>query len=107
MPSNADLQAEVERLSAENDELMADVDRLEHERDQALTNQVPKPNTKPKAEEPSFGLSEGQRAELEMHGKTVSPFTGKRQVGEVDDSGHVTELHEASAEEFDKIPGNH
>lgn len=31
--------------------------------------------------EPSFGLSEGQRQELEATGKTVSPFTGQPQVG--------------------------
>lgn len=107
MPSNADLQAEVERLNAENDELLAENERLEAERDQALTNQVPKANTKPQPTEPSFGLSEGQRAELEMHGKTISPFTGKRQIGHVDEEGRVAELHEASAEEFDRIPGNH
>lgn len=31
--------------------------------------------------EPSFGLSEGQRQELEATGKTVSPFTGTPQLG--------------------------
>lgn len=34
-----------------------------------------------KPTEPSFGLSEGQRDELERTGRTVSPFTGARQVG--------------------------
>ena len=40
-----------------------------------------RPNVNPKPVEPSFGLSEGQRADLEQDGKTVSPFTGARQVG--------------------------
>lgn len=52
-----------------------------------------------KPTEPSFGISEGQRAELEATGRTVSPFTGKRQVG----SGKPGEKpREATAEEFAK-----
>lgn len=30
-----------------------------------------------KPEEPSYGISEGTRDELERHGKATSPFTGK------------------------------
>lgn len=32
---------------------------------------------RPKPEAPSFGISEGTRQEIEMHGKAVDPFTGK------------------------------
>jgi hypothetical protein len=33
-------------------------------------------------EPPSFGLSEGERAELEQHGKTTSAFTGREITGD-------------------------
>lgn len=51
--------------------------------------------------EPSFGLSEGQRQELEATGKTTSPFTGRPQLG----TGKPGEKPRAvSAEEFAKTP---
>ncbi len=31
---------------------------------------------------PSFGMSEGERAELEMNGKTTSPWTGEEITGD-------------------------
>lgn len=51
--------------------------------------------------EPSFGLSEGQRQELEATGKTVSPFTGQPQLG----TGEPGETPRAvSAAEYAKTP---
>lgn len=56
-------------------------------------------DTDRKPKEPSFGLSEGQRAELAATGRTVSPFTGARQVG----TGKPGEKPRvASAVEFEK-----
>lgn len=49
----------------ELDALAADVQRARLRRDRA-------------PRDPSFGLSEGERAELEATGRTVSPFTGER-----------------------------
>jgi hypothetical protein len=66
---DADRVAELERENAQLKEQLA-------ERGTVL------PNTRPTPREPSFGLTEGQRAELEMRGKTTSPFTGARQVGD-------------------------
>ncbi|MBN1174526.1 MAG: hypothetical protein JXA67_20325 [Micromonosporaceae bacterium] len=65
---------EVAKLREENERLRAELA-------EAKRNQKAKPNTRPQPEEPSYGLSEGQRDELEREGKTVSPFTGARQVG--------------------------
>jgi hypothetical protein len=39
------------------------------------------PDTRPVHREPSWGLSEGERIELEQTGKTASPYTGKLKVG--------------------------
>lgn len=58
------------------------------------------PNTRPTPREPSFGLSEGQRADLEMRGKTTSPWTGARQVGDGEPGGKVKTVDAAT---FDKI----
>ncbi|MEV0156880.1 hypothetical protein AB0H57_24555 [Micromonospora sp. NPDC050686] len=53
--------------------------------------------TRQKPTEPSYALSEGQRDELERTGRTVSPFTGARQVG----TGKPGDKpREASADEF-------
>lgn len=60
---------EVARLKAENATLKAELAEL-------------RPSTPAKPSEPSFGISEGQRDELERIGKTVSPFTGARQVAD-------------------------
>lgn len=81
MPSNADLQTEVERLNAEADELAAENERLTAALSEAQENQKVLPNTRPQPTEPSFKLSAGQQADLEMRGHTVSPWTGARQVG--------------------------
>ncbi len=82
-----------EELEAENAELRS---QLAEAREAA----VPTPNTRPKPTEPRYGISEGQRAELEMHGKTVSPFTGARQVG----SGEPGETPRVvGQDEFDKV----
>lgn len=81
MASNAELQAEVDRLNAEADELASERDRLAEELAEAKENQKVLPNTRPQPTEPSFKLSAGQQADLEMRGHTVSPWTGARQVG--------------------------
>ena len=71
-----------DELEQENAELRARVAELE-------THQSPRPNTRPKPTEPSFGLSEGSRNDLEMAAHRMetenlreepvvsSPFTGK------------------------------
>lgn len=81
MASNAELQAEVDRLNAEADELAAERDRLSEELEAAQRNAVVLPNTHPVPHKPSFGLSEGERSELEARGHTVSPWNGDRLVG--------------------------
>lgn len=63
---------EVARLKAENARLRA----------QLAEKEGTEGNARPKPQEPSYGLSEGQRADLEAHGRTVSPFTGALQVGD-------------------------
>lgn len=84
-----------------------DADRVaELERENAMLKQqladggTVLPNTRPTPREPSFGLTEGQRAELEMRGKTTSPFTGARQVGDGEPGGTVKVVDQ---EAFDKV----
>lgn len=48
--------------------------------------------------EPSFKLSEGNRADLELRGYTVSPFTGALLVG----TG-LNDVREVSTEEFQRV----
>jgi hypothetical protein len=98
MASNAELQAEVDRLNAENDELAAENERLEAELSVARENQVVLPNTKPEPKEPSFGLTEGNRDELERFGHTVSPSTGARLVG----TG-MNDVREVDQDTYDKV----
>ncbi|HEY9415375.1 MAG TPA: hypothetical protein VIQ30_11495 [Pseudonocardia sp.] len=83
-PTNAELTAENERLRAELAAAQGNAG-------------VTTGKARPKPTEPSFGISEGQRDELERTGRTVSPFTGARQVG----TGKPGERpRTASAEEF-------
>lgn len=89
MANNAELQAEVDRLNAENDELAAQLEEAEK-------RAVVLPNTNPQPVEPKFGLTEGNRDELERIGRTVSPFTGARLVGTPESYSEV------SQEEFDR-----
>lgn len=96
MASNAELQAEVDRLNAENDELAAQLETAEKERDEAVKRAVVLPNTKPQPKEPSFKLTEGNRDELERFGRTLSPFTGARLLGTPES------YREVSQEEYDK-----
>lgn len=62
--------SEVERLREENAKLRAELA-------DARANAKAVPNTRPVDRAPSFGISEGERAELELSGRTVSPFTGQ------------------------------
>ena len=61
----ADL-AELDRLRKENAQLKAD-----------LATAKPDPYARPEAKAPSFGMSEGERSDLETSGQTTSPFTGE------------------------------
>lgn len=67
--TKAELEAEVARLQQENDQLRAG-------------GQVPRPNTQPVDREPSFGMSEGERQEIEATGRAHSPWTGKRRTAD-------------------------
>jgi len=62
-PTNAQLTEENERLRARVAELETAAGR---------------PAGRPVPAQPSFGLSEGERQDIEMHGSAVSPFDGKR-----------------------------
>lgn len=99
-------EARVKELEAENARLReqaADAGRvkeLELENKRLREQLADAGRTAPaRVAEPSFVFSEGQRAELEATGRTVSPFTGARQVG----SGKPGEKpREATADEFNK-----
>lgn len=95
MPNTTNAAAsadEVARLQAENDELRAQLAAAQPANATSFKDRKPT--------EPSFGLSEGQRAELEMRGKTTSPFTGARQVG---DGEPGTKPRVVDQETFDKV----
>lgn len=72
-PATPPASDEVTRLRAENAKLREQLAESREGGDDRFGT--------PKTSEPSFGMSEGQRQELELTGKTVSPFTGARQVG--------------------------
>jgi hypothetical protein len=57
---------EVSRLRKENAELRV-----------KLTQAEGAPNTRPEPTRPSFGLTEGERSELQERGVTTDPFTGE------------------------------
>jgi len=100
--TNAELQAEVDRLNAEAEAWAEENDALKAELEQAKRDAIVRPNIKPQPTEPSFGLTEGNRDELERLGRTISPFTGARLLG--DGVGNVREV---SQEEFDKHVKEH
>lgn len=62
--------ASLERLSD------GELDALERALRDVRTNRVRQPRP------PSFGLSEGERVELEQRGKTTSPWTGEEITGD-------------------------
>lgn len=62
--------ASLERLSEK------ELDNLERALRDARTRRVRHP------QQPSFGLSEGERQELEQNGSTTSPWTGRRIEGD-------------------------
>lgn len=86
----ADAAAEVDQLHEENARLRAELAHVKRKAAGAA-------NTRPDPVEPSYGISEGQRDELERNGRTTSPFTGARQVG----SG-ADDVREATKDEFDE-----
>jgi hypothetical protein len=69
-PRGADFTRAVEGMSD------TDLDNME----QALRAERRRRQTTPR--EPSFGISEGERSELEARGKTTSPFTGEVREGD-------------------------
>lgn len=77
MATNEELKARVTELERENSELLDENDALREQLTEAQRNQKPQPNTRPATKEPSFGMSEGERTDLEETGRSVSPFTGK------------------------------
>ena len=85
----------VAELEAENARLYAELVAAR----QQLAAGLAAPAARRQPTEPSFVFSEGQRAELEATGRTVSPFTGARQVG----TGQPGEKpRTATADEFAK-----
>jgi hypothetical protein len=72
--TKAKLADEVAALRAENARL----------RDELDVARGPAAPVRPAPQEPSFGMSEGMRAELEMTGSTTSPWTGKVYKGDGD-----------------------
>ena len=75
--TKADLAAENERLQLENDDLRERLDQLSKVADDGTTPGVTTGVTRPVPTEPSFGMTEGMRADLEQTGTATSPFTGK------------------------------
>lgn len=69
-PTNAELTAENAELTAENDRLRAELVELR-------SNPRVMPDTAQVRRAPSFGMSEGERSDIERTGKSVSPFTGE------------------------------
>ncbi len=96
MASNAELQADVDRLSTEVERLNVENDELALALEEAEKRATVLPNTKPEPVEPSFGITEGNRDELERIGRTISPFTGALLVGTPDAFREVTQ------DEFDQ-----
>ncbi len=72
-PSAGDESEELRLLRDENAKLRAELADAKSKRDEA-GNAAANPR---KPVEPSFGISEGTRDELERTGKATSPFTGK------------------------------
>lgn len=77
-----------DEIEAENAQLKVENERLRAELADARANVKPVPNTRPQPQEPSFGLSEGERLDREEAQRRVdrgevtkvtvtSPFTGK------------------------------
>lgn len=72
-PGGADDEAYDKSLQGLSD---AELDKLEQALRRARNDRARRPI------EPSFGLSEGERVELEQHGKTRSPWTGEEITGD-------------------------
>lgn len=71
--TKADLAAENERLQLENDDLRERLDQLSKVAGDGITTGA----ARLVPTEPSFGMTEGMRADLELTGSATSPFTGK------------------------------
>jgi hypothetical protein len=74
MPTKEELEFENQELKEENEELGQENDLL---REELATAQAGKVAVRPIPVEPSFGMCEGVRADLEQVEKTTDPFTGK------------------------------
>lgn len=75
MATNEELKQRVAELEQENNELLDENEQLQADLAKALQNQ--KATAPQVPNEPSFKFSEGERQDLEMTGRSVSPFTGK------------------------------
>jgi hypothetical protein len=81
------LTAERDQLARENEALHRQVDELRAQQQQPTGRRVAAP--------PSFGLSEGERHDLEVRGTTTSPWTGETLIAE--DQGVTPATDEARA----------
>jgi hypothetical protein len=72
-PAGADEEAYDKSLENLSD---GELEKLEQAIRRARANRVRKPR------QPSFGMSEGERAELEANGETTSPWTGDKIEGD-------------------------
>lgn len=91
-PQGSDAQAmrdrQRQRAAGMADELEGLDDATLDELDSAVRNERRRRAGAPRA--PRFGLSEGERADLELHGQATSPFTGERLEGDGAPGGDVT-----------------
>ncbi len=91
MATNAELQAEVDRLKAENAELREQV-----QNDPAAARRVPV--------KPSFGMSEGTRADLEVAAQRVKSGEVKEVVVTDPFTSDTTKVTKANAPQFLAAP---
>lgn len=94
--TKAELEAKVSELEEDNERLRAEL--------AAAGGTMAGTPRRPAPVEPSFGMSEGERADLEQTGRATSPFTGDVRVGTPDDHT-VTPAKDAAAAELDTAGG--
>ena len=85
MPTKDELEQENARLRAELAE---------------LRDQQPTAAARPRPQQPDFGLSAGEAADLAANGVTVSPFTGQT-LNALDHMGQLQQIH---GDDFELTP---